>query len=367
MWLSATTELTATLLLRPTGLETLATQFWVYTTGLAYGAAAPYAAIMIAMSVVPVVAARPRARRRGARRRAGSAIVDACDERDPIEELTAGYGRPPVLRRSTWSCRSGSLTCVLGASGCGKTTLLRVIAGFAPAQRGHGPHRRAGSSTTAATASPPERRRVGYVPQEGALFPHLTVADNIGFALSRRTARRRAHGAGAVSRDARARRGCPTSASATRTSSPAASSSASPSPGRWPTEPEVVLLDEPFASLDASLRARLREEIRTVLRAAGATAILVTHDRSEALSLGDQVAVMRDGRIIQAGPPDELYTAPADAETAAFVSDAAMLDARCRRGRRDNCARTDRDRSEQPRHARNRPSRRPTRATAGHA
>ncbi len=91
--------------------------------------------------------------------------------------------------------------------------------------------------------------------------------------------------------------------------------------------PEVVLLDEPFASLDASLRARLRDDIRTALRATGVTAVLVTHDRSEALSLGDQVAVMREGRIIQAGPPGELYTAPADAETAAFVSDATMLDA----------------------------------------
>jgi len=242
-----------------------------------------------------------------------------------IEHLVAGYPNHRVLLDATLHVPSGSLTCVLGPSGCGKTTLLRVIAGFEPAEAGSirladrvvedGRHRLAA-----------ERRNVGYVAQEGALFPHLTIADNIGFALSGR------------SRDAREARRVrvdellelvdmtelaqrmPHQLSGGQQQRVAVARALA-------RRPEVVLLDEPFASLDASLRARLRDDIRAVLRAAGVTSILVTHDRAEALSMSDQVAVMRDGRIVQAGSPLELYTCPVDDEVAAFVSDANLVPA----------------------------------------
>ena len=176
---------------------------------------------------------------------------------------------------------------------------------------------------------PPQDRRVGYVPQEGALFPHLDVAGNIGFGLPRgERARRRA---GSTR--------CSTWSSCPRTFR-----------GRAPHElsggqqqrvalaralaprPTVVLLDEPFSSLDASLRESTGRAVARALRAAQATGLLVTHDQSEALSLSDQVAVLREGRLIQAGSPADVYLAPHDPELARFVG-GATLAARPRRAR----------------------------------
>ncbi len=242
------------------------------------------------------------------------------------EGLWKGYGAKPVLRGLDLQVPAGSLTAVLGLSGCGKTTLLRVIAGFERAERGAV---RLGGVTLDDGGSyvPPERRRIGYVPQEGALFPHLDVAGNVGFGLTRAARRgdtvpqllemvglgalldRFPHqlSGGEQQRVALAR------ALARR--------------------PEALLLDEPFSSLDASLRAQVREEVHELLRQQGVTTVLVTHDQEEALSLADSVAVMRDGHIVQHGPPAELYERPADETLARFLGAVNVLDARFQDGR----------------------------------
>lgn len=242
-----------------------------------------------------------------------------------LDGVSAGYGSQLVLTDATLVAPSGSLTCVLGPSGCGKTTMLRVIAGFEPARTGSikiGDRVVDGDGHRVA----PERRRVGYVAQEGALFPHLTVADNIGFALPRGSRRDRLARQQSVDEmltlvglvDLADR--FPHQLSGGQQQRVAVARALA-------SKPDIVLLDEPFASLDASLRARLREDIRAVLRAAAVTTVLVTHDRSEALSLADQIAVVRDGRIVQTGTPRTVYTRPADAGVARFVGDANLIDA----------------------------------------
>jgi iron(III) transport system ATP-binding protein len=243
-----------------------------------------------------------------------------------IANLAAGYGSLAVLVDATLDVKSGSLTCVLGESGCGKTTLLRVIAGFEPARAGTV---RIGDRVLddGRKRVPAERRRVGYVPQEGALFPHLTVAGNVGFGLRRASRRTRAERAARVAEllalvgmeglDAR----YPHQLSGGQQQRVAVARALA-------VDPEIVLLDEPFAALDASLRERVRNDIRAVLLAAGVTALLVTHDRVEALSIADEVAVMRDGRIAQVAAPRELYTRPVSREIAQFVAGATVVDAR---------------------------------------
>jgi len=235
-------------------------------------------------------------------------------------ELWKGYAGSEVLRGVNLEVQPGSLTAVLGLSGCGKTTLLRVIAGFERAERGSVS---LGEKTLDDQRSyvPPEKRSIGYVPQEGALFPHLSVQENIGFGLSRRErngdgvadllemvgisplAKRLPHelSGGEQQRVALAR------ALARR--------------------PQALLLDEPFSSLDASLRTRVREEVHTLLREQGVTTVLVTHDQEEALSLAENVAVLRDGRIIQQGEPSELYERPADERLARFLGAVNLIEA----------------------------------------
>ncbi|HEY7830487.1 MAG TPA: ABC transporter ATP-binding protein [Solirubrobacteraceae bacterium] len=238
-----------------------------------------------------------------------------------VLDLWKGYASAqPVLRGVNLSVPAGTQVAVLGLSGCGKTTLLRAIAGFERSQRG----RIALGTRTLDDGHvyvAPERRGIGYVPQEGALFPNLTVQANVAFGLSRaerRTkivqellelvgieplARRFPHqlSGGEQQRVALAR------ALARR--------------------PEVLLLDEPFSSLDASLRVTVREEVSALLRRQGATTMLVTHDQEEALSLADTVAVLRDGVIVQQGIPAELYSKPVDARLASFLGEANLLEA----------------------------------------
>ena len=158
----------------------------------------------------------------------------------------------------------------------------------------------------------PERRRVGLVPQEAALFPHLDVAGNVGFGIGRRRAA--LHGWPSCSSSW----ACRATASAAPTSCLGESRRAWRSARALAPEPEVVLLDEPFAALDAALRAEIREDVRAVLLATGATGVLVTHDQEEALSIADHVAVMRSGQVVQVAPPVDLYSAPVDLEVARF-------------------------------------------------
>jgi iron(III) transport system ATP-binding protein len=213
-----------------------------------------------------------------------------------------------------------SVTAILGASGSGKTTLLRLVAGFDRIDQGE---IRIGGSVVddAKRAEPPERRRLGYVPQEGALFPHLTVAGNVAFGLSHRRHQRARVGdlLDMVGLGGLERR-YPDQLSGGQQQRVALARALA-------IEPALVLLDEPFSSLDAAMRVSIRTEVREILRQAGATTVLVTHDQDEALSLADQVAVLRRGQIVQHGPPHELYTRPIDPELAGFLGEANLLDA----------------------------------------
>ena len=174
---------------------------------------------------------------------------------------------------------------------------------------------------------PPQERRVGYVPQEGALFPHLDVGANIGFGLTRAERRtgRVAELLDLVELPAAYAARHPHELSGGQQQRVALARALAPNPS-------VVLLDEPFSSLDASLRASTGRAVVRALHAAGATAVLVTHDQDEALSLADQVAVMRAGRLVQAATPRDLYRAPADPDVARFVGGAAILRADVRDG-----------------------------------
>lgn len=234
-----------------------------------------------------------------------------------VRGLSVDYGAGPVLDDLDLDVPSGAVAAVLGPSGSGKTTLLRVLAGFlSPA----GGTVRFGDRVVAgSTFVPPERRRVGIVPQEGALFGHLNVRSNVGFGLPRGSRTRVDEMLDMVGmRDFALSR--PQDLSGGQQQRVALARALAPAP-------EVVLLDEPFSSLDAALRTRLRAEVRDLLRSVGTTAVLVTHDQEEALSTADLVAVMRDGHIVQSGTPAEVYDAPADLEVARFVGDAVELPA----------------------------------------
>ncbi len=242
-----------------------------------------------------------------------------------VSNVWKGYHGRPVLQGVDLEIEPGSLTAVLGLSGCGKTTLLRVIAGFERAERGTvslaGRVLDDGASYVA-----PERRGIGYVPQEGALFPHLSVEGNVGFGLSRSERR-----GDAVPRllemvgIAPLARRLPHELSGGEQQRVALARALA-------LRPQALLLDEPFSSLDASLRARVREEVHELLRRQGVTTVLVTHDQEEALSLADTVAVLREGRIVQRGAPAELYEQPTDARLAHFLGAANVVEASFRDG-----------------------------------
>ncbi|MFE2414131.1 ABC transporter ATP-binding protein [Kitasatospora sp. NPDC059408] len=234
-----------------------------------------------------------------------------------VTALHATHGRSPVLSGVDLTVEEGALACILGPSGCGKSTLLRVVAGFHPAASGsvvlHGRTLDDGRSRVAA-----ERRNIGLVPQDGALFPHLTVAGNIGFGLPR--AERRSRVAELLDLIGLAGLGDrrPHQLSGGQQQRVALARALAPGP-------QLLLLDEPFAALDAALRAELRREVASTLRKAGTTAILVTHDQDEALAFADTIAVLREGRIAQAGPPDALYHRPADAAVARVLGEANLV------------------------------------------
>ena len=235
-----------------------------------------------------------------------------------VSDLHKSYAGVPALVGVDLVVPTGSFTAVLGPSGSGKTTLLRVIAGFERADRG--------SVTLGGVVveddahhEPPEHRRVGYVPQEGALFPHLTVEKNVGFGVRPRVARRRRvdellEMVGLAGFGPR----YPHQLSGGQQQRVALARALAVSP-------QMILLDEPFASLDARLRASVRAEVLEVLHRAGTTSVFVTHDQDEALSMADQVAVLDAGRIQQVGSPRELYESPAGPEVARFLGSANLI------------------------------------------
>ncbi|SCW71090.1 iron(III) transport system ATP-binding protein [Rhizobium mongolense subsp. loessense] len=249
-----------------------------------------------------------------------------------IQSVSKRYGPVTALDKVTLDVAAGSRTAVVGPSGSGKTTLLRIVAGFERPDEGkvvlNGEVLADGSA-----ALPAHKRGIGIVSQDGALFPHLSVADNIGFGFERRAPDREKRivellDMVELDRNMLTRR--PHQLSGGQQQRVALARAL----GR---KPRLMLLDEPFSALDTGLREHMRKAVARVLQSADITTILVTHDQAEALSFADQVAVLREGKLIQAGSPQSLYLQPKDRETALFLGDAVMLPAIIRNGFAD-CA-----------------------------
>jgi iron(III) transport system ATP-binding protein len=245
----------------------------------------------------------------------------------PILKLDAvtrqfSLNAPPAVRAASLAMQPGDLLSLLGPSGCGKTTLLRLIAGFEQPQTGTieiAEQMVAGAGQWV----PPEKRGVGMVFQDYALFPHLTVSQNIAFGLQHKPSamiqQRVRETMTLVGLEGLADR-YPHQISGGQQQRVALARALAP-------HPFLVLLDEPLSNLDVQVRLRLRQELREILKAAGTSAVLVTHDQEEALSISDQVAVMRQGSLEQIGTPETLYRAPTSRFVAEFVTQANFLPA----------------------------------------
>jgi iron(III) transport system ATP-binding protein len=247
-----------------------------------------------------------------------------------ISGLSKRFGTNDVLIGADLHVAAGSVLALLGPSGCGKTTLLRLLAGLEVPDAGT---IRVGDRVLAdaSTFVPPERRRIGLVFQDWALFPHLSVGRNVAFGLQRsadRAARVRAALA-MVGLDGFEDRS-PATLSGGQQQRVALARAIAP-------EPAVLLLDEPFSNLDAALRAQVRGEIHELLVGLGITTVVVTHDQEEAFVLGDMVALLHDGRIVQHGSPGDIYRRPASRWVAEFVGDANLVPASAH-GRIATCA-----------------------------
>jgi len=240
-----------------------------------------------------------------------------------VRDLHLAYGENEVVHGLAFSLPRGAIGCLLGPSGCGKTTVLRCIAGFEPPQRGEivlGGER----VSAPGLIVPPERRRVGMVFQDFALFPHLSVAQNIAFGLRSWPS---------VARNARVRELAelvrleasveqyPHELSGGQQQRVALARALAP-------RPDLLLLDEPFSNLDVELREQLSIEVRDVIKASGATAVLVTHDQQEAFSMADEIGIMNEGCIAQWDSPYALYHEPVNRFVADFVGQGVFLPAR---------------------------------------
>jgi iron(III) transport system ATP-binding protein len=226
----------------------------------------------------------------------------------------------PAVNGLTLAVGQGEIVALLGPSGCGKTTTLRLIAGFETPDAGSiviG----ARTVASATVAVPPEERGVGVVFQDYALFPHLTVEENVAFGLHRLARPARQGRVGEVLRLVdltRLARRYPHELSGGQQQRVALARALAPAPG-------VMLLDEPFSNLDTDLRSQMRAEVERVLRATGTTAVFVTHDQEEAFAIADRVGVLNAGRLEQLDAPEIVYHRPATPFVAAFVGAAEFL------------------------------------------
>jgi iron(III) transport system ATP-binding protein len=231
--------------------------------------------------------------------------------------VTKRFGDTVALDRFSLEVPAGSILALLGPSGCGKTTALRVMAGFDVPDTGTV---ELGGRTVVGDGVfvPPERRRVGMVFQDYALFPHLDVARNVGYGLGQAERAERVGRVLDLVGLAGLERRMPHELSGGEQQRVALARALAP-------RPEVVVLDEPFSNLDAPQRDRVRREVRSILVEARTTAVFVTHDQEEALSMSDVVAVMRDGRVLQVAPPHEAYHQPVDCWVARFLGEGELL------------------------------------------
>lgn len=242
-----------------------------------------------------------------------------------VERVQIDFAGQPVVQRIinglSFSLAQGEIGCLLGASGCGKTTLLRAIAGFQTIQRGH---IQIGETVVASADHnlAPEKRRVGLVFQEYALFPHLTIAENVGFGLrlwSKADRQARVNTMLSLVGLAPHQNKYPHELSGGQQQRVALARALAP-------KPDLLLLDEPFSNLDVALRERLSVEVRNILKEANATAILVTHDQLEAFAVADSIGVMHEGRIVQWDNPYNLYHQPNSRFVADFVGQGVFVD-----------------------------------------
>lgn len=238
-----------------------------------------------------------------------------------LSGISKTFGSTPVLADVTLEVADSERLALVGSSGSGKSTLLRVIAGFERPDVGTVAWEGRELSGPRGTV-PAHRRGIGYVAQDGALFPHLSVARNIAFGLPR-AARRSARVRDLMdlaSLDAGLAQRLPHELSGGQQQRVALARALA-------QQPRVILLDEPFSALDTGLRAHTRQAVIEVLERTGVTAVLVTHDQEEALSFGQQVGVLSGGRLLQAGEPSAVFDAPVDPGVAAFLGEAVLIPA----------------------------------------
>jgi iron(III) transport system ATP-binding protein len=240
-----------------------------------------------------------------------------------LERVSRSFGTVRAVAQASLEVGKGEFVALLGPSGCGKTTLLRLIAGFEVPDGGTV---RLGEQLVAGGAwVPPERRHVGMVFQDYALFPHLSVARNVGYGLARGGREERVREALELVGLAGHGDRFPHELSGGQQQRVALARALAP-------EPSVVLLDEPWSNIDPVLRGSMRDELAAILRTTGVTVLLVTHEQEEAFSLADRVALMRDGAIVQTGAPEDIYYGPATRWAAEFVGAANVLPGRLEDG-----------------------------------
>jgi len=260
----------------------------------------------------------------------GAAGVDSIADADPSSErpvldldgVTKQFEQEAAVEDLSLTVHEGELLTLLGPSGCGKTTTLRLLAGLdRPTEGRITLENRPVSIAGEDVFVKPEQRGVGVVFQDFALFPHLTVEENVAFGLKGHPADERAERVDEMLELvglSEYRDRTPGELSGGQQQRVALARSLAP-------EPDVLLLDEPFSNLDVRLRVEMREEVRAILKRAGVTAVSVTHDQEEALSISDRVAVMNDGRIEQVGRPDEVFQHPESRFVASFLGQASFL------------------------------------------